>query len=87
MEDWTLFMKAFEECFKNPFYSFKQKRKLCQLHQDQMSLPIYITKFDAQATQTNILGLILIDFFVEGLNPEVARLLAGRPTRHPIQDL
>jgi hypothetical protein len=36
-------MKAFEKRFKDPFYAIKQKRKLHQLHQDQMSMPTYIT--------------------------------------------
>jgi len=75
LEDWTFFMYAFENRFKDPSYAIKQKKKLRDLRQDKMSIPTYITKFEAQASRTNITGPILVDFFVEGLNSDVADIL------------
>ena len=68
-------MDAFQRRFKDPSYALKQKRKLRTLHQNNMSVPTYITKFDAQAARTNLTGPILADLFVEGLNQEVANIL------------
>jgi len=75
LHNWKSFMRAFSDRFRDPSYLLKQKHKLRELRQGNMSIPTYITKFEAQASRTNITGPILVDFFVEGLNFEIADIL------------
>jgi hypothetical protein len=64
------------EMFQGSFLCYQAKKEIAPTRsRPNVYAHLYLTKFDAQAARTNISGPILVDFFVESLNPEIARIL------------